>query len=71
MYIFLYFCTVKLNKLFDKSNFMEEKVYKTMGGAGALNIVLGVLMVVVGIASGVLLLISGFKLINRRSNLTF
>ncbi len=50
---------------------MEEKVYKTMGGAGALNIVLGVLMVVVGVSSGVLLLISGFKLINRRSNLTF
>jgi hypothetical protein len=58
--------------IFEKEEHgMEEKVYKTMGGAGALNIVLGVLMVVVGVSSGVLLLISGFKLINRRSNLTF
>jgi len=50
---------------------MEEKVYKTMGGAGALNVVLGVVLLVVGIATGVLLIISGSKLINRRSNLTF
>ncbi|MBQ1850450.1 MAG: hypothetical protein II477_10720 [Lachnospiraceae bacterium] len=50
---------------------MEEKVYKTMGGAGALNIVLGVLVLVGGIAMGVLLLISGSKLVNRRSHLTF
>ena len=50
---------------------MEEKVYKTMGGAGALNIVLGVIALVAGMAAGILLIISGSKLINKRSNLTF
>ena len=34
---------------------MEEKIYKIMRGAGALNIVLGVISLVVGIAAGVLL----------------
>lgn len=50
---------------------MEEKVYKTMGGAGALNIVLGVIALVTGVATGVLLIISGAKLIARKSNLMF
>jgi hypothetical protein len=50
---------------------MEEKVYKTMNGAGALNIVMGVLALVAGIAGGVLLLISGAKLINYKSKILF
>ena len=50
---------------------MEEKVYKTMNGAGALNIVLGVIAVVVGVTSGILLIISGSKLISRKSNILF
>ena len=50
---------------------MEEKLYKTMNGAGALDIVLGVVVLVVGVASGVLLLISGAKLIARKSNILF
>lgn len=40
---------------------MEEKVYKTMNGAGALNIVLGVIAVVVGVTSGILLIIRDRK----------
>ncbi len=50
---------------------MEEKVYKTMNGAGALNVVLGVIALVTGIATGVLLIISGAKLLTRKSNLMF
>ena len=50
---------------------MEEKVYKTMGGTGALNIVLGVVMMVIGLAAGVLLIISGSMLVNRTTKLTF
>ena len=45
---------------------MEEKIYKIMRGAGALNIVLGVISLVVGIAAGVLLIISGGKLMTYR-----
>ena len=50
---------------------MEEKVYKVMGGAGAMNIVLGVVMLVVGVTVGVLLIIGGSKLVNKRTMLTF
>ena len=38
---------------------MEEKIYKTMSGSGALNIVVGVVTLVAGITGGVLLIISG------------
>ena len=34
---------------------MSEKTYKTMGGSGALNIVVGTVSIVTGIACGVLL----------------
>ena len=50
---------------------MEEKIYKIMRGAGALNIVLGVISLVVGIAAGVLLIISGGKLISGKSRILF
>ncbi|MBQ7920321.1 MAG: hypothetical protein IJ324_10330 [Lachnospiraceae bacterium] len=50
---------------------MGEKEYKTMSGAGALNIVLGVVSLCVGIASGVLLIISGAKLLARKSQILF
>ena len=48
---------------------MEEKVYKMMGGA--LNIAVGVTVLVTGIVSGVLLLIGGAKLLARRSKILF
>ncbi len=50
---------------------MEEKTYKLMGGSGALNIALGVVMLVTGIVSGTLLLISGAKLLARRNKIMF
>lgn len=48
-----------------------ERVFKTMRGAGALNIVLGVIVLVVGIASGVLLIIGGSKLLGDKSKILF
>lgn len=50
---------------------MEEKVYKTMNGAGAMNIVLGVVALAVGVASGILLIISGAKLLAGKSKILF
>lgn len=50
---------------------MEEKTYKTMGGAGALNIAVGVVSLVIGVAGGVLLIISGAKLLAGRSKILF
>lgn len=50
---------------------MEEKTYKTMGGSGALNITIGVVTLVVGVAAGVLLIISGAKLLAGRNKILF
>ncbi len=50
---------------------MEEKVYRIMNGAGALNIVTGVVMLVVGITGGILLLVSGAKLLAGKSRILF
>ena len=50
---------------------MEERVYKTMRGTGASNIVLGVVTLLAGIACGILLIISGSKLLARKSDILF
>lgn len=50
---------------------MDEKVYKSMRGAGATNIVLGILTLIGGIASGVILLINGGKLLHNKSKVFF
>lgn len=50
---------------------MEEKTYKVMGGAGAMNIVLGIVILVTGIASGVLMIVSGAKLLTGKSRILF
>lgn len=50
---------------------MEEKIYKTMSGTGALNITLGVITIVAGIAGGVLLIVSGAKLLAGKSKIMF
>ncbi len=50
---------------------MEEKTYKTMNGAGALNIVMGVIGLVAGIAGGTLLIITGAKLLSGKTKILF
>lgn len=50
---------------------MEERTYKTMGGAGAMNIAVGVVALVVGITSGILLIIGGAKLLAGRNKILF
>ena len=50
---------------------MEEKVYKTLGGTGAVNIAFGVISIVAGVATGVLLIISGAKLLGSRKKIIF
>ena len=48
---------------------MEEKTYRTMRGTGVTNIILGI--VAVGVGSGVLLIISGSKLLAGKSKIMF
>jgi len=50
---------------------MEEKVYKLMGKSGAWNIALGVVVITIGLASGILLLISGAKLLANKNKIIF
>ena len=42
---------------------MTEKVYKTMGNTGAANLAIGIIMIIVGVASGVILLIAAGGLV--------
>lgn len=51
--------------------FMEEKTYKTMGLAGSSNVAIGIVLLVVGIASGVMLIVTGANLLKKRGNLLF
>ncbi len=50
---------------------MEQKIYKVMRGAGAANIVVGVITLAVGLASGILLIVTGAKLIAGKSKILF
>ena len=50
---------------------MEEKIYKIFSGSGALNIAVGVVVLVTGIVSGVLLIIGGAKLLVGKSKILF
>ena len=50
---------------------MEEKIYKTMGRCGAWNIAIGVVVIVIGVAAGVVSIINGAKLIKDRTGLMF
>ncbi len=48
---------------------MDEHTYKVLGGTGGLNIAFGVISIVAGIATGVLLIISGAKLLGSRKKI--
>ncbi len=50
---------------------MVEKAFKTMKTAGTANIVIGIIVIVVGVAAGVLAIISGAKLLRNKKELTF
>lgn len=48
-----------------------EKVYKTMHGAGACSIALGIVVLVTGLIVGIISIISGSLLLKRKSDITF
>lgn len=50
---------------------MNEKIYKTLAHAGIWNLVMGIVVLVTGIASGVLLLVSSVRLLKSKDDLTF
>lgn len=50
---------------------MNEKIYKTMARCGAGSIALGIIVLVTGVASGILMLVSGARLLKRKAEITF
>ncbi len=50
---------------------MDEKVYRLMSKGGGLNIALGIVLICIGTATGVLLIINGAKLISGKHKLMF
>lgn len=50
---------------------MNEKIYKSMTFAGVSNIVVGVIVAVVGVATGIITIISGSRLLKEKKKLTF
>ena len=50
---------------------MNEKAYKAMSLAGAANIAVGIVILVVGIAAGVIAIVMGARLQKEKKGLTF
>lgn len=50
---------------------MNEKIYKTMSRCGAGSIALGIIVLVTGITTGILMLVSGARLLKRKTEITF
>lgn len=48
-----------------------EKIYKAMKSVGSFNVVLGILMIVSGIAFGILVIAKGAKLLKHKSEIMF
>ena len=50
---------------------MEEKIYNTMKRSGGMNITLGILMIVFGLTAGVLMIVTGGRLLVKKADLLF
>lgn len=50
---------------------MMEKIYHTMKSVGVWNLVLGILMIIAGVLSGILLILNGARLLKKKSDLLF
>lgn len=48
-----------------------ERVYKTMRGAGAAGITLGIITMVTGLVCGILMIVYGGVLLKRKAEITF
>ncbi len=48
-----------------------EKLYKTMGTVGGANIALGIIVLVTGVTTGILTIVSGAKILASRKKILF
>lgn len=49
----------------------NEKTYKLMAGVGAGDIALGIIVLVTGIAAGVMMIVNGARLLKGKTDLMF
>ena len=50
---------------------MMEKIYNTMKSVGVWNLVMGILLIVAGTVSGILMILNGARLLKKKSDLLF
>ena len=50
---------------------MNEKAYKTMTGAGACSLVIGIILLVTGLTTGIMAKVKGGRLLKAKSDLIF
>ncbi|MGB8455258.1 MAG: hypothetical protein WCD89_23370 [Anaerocolumna sp.] len=50
---------------------MSEKIYMTMKSVGVGNLVMGILFIIAGLAGGILMIISGGRLLKKKSEILF
>lgn len=48
-----------------------ERVYKTMRNVGAINIAVGIVVMVTGITAGIVAIVNGAILLKKKSEITF
>ncbi len=48
-----------------------EKLYKAVRNTGAANIAIGVIMIVAGVSTGVIAIVSGANLLKKKSEIVF
>lgn len=48
---------------------MNEKIYKTMSGTGVCSLIVGIVTLVLGSVAGVLMIITGARLLKRKSDI--
>lgn len=58
-------------KRLEENEMVEQKIYKSMKRAGAANITIGILSIVLGIGGGILLIVTGGKLLADKSKIIF
>jgi hypothetical protein len=50
---------------------MMEKIYQTMRSVGVWNLVIGIMMIITGILSGVFMIVNGVTLLKKKKDLLF
>ena len=64
-------CAIMFSNIFHGGFTVNEKVYKTMGSTGAGSIAIGIVVLVGGLVSGILMIINGARLLKKREHLMF